>query len=108
MRLGGFDDLLRPQAAGADFDPPHPTPNHRPHGLQVWLQPSLTDVMGVTHLTTDDGTLAAKLTTLGHLVPSSTLSVEHRLLDPAPDGGGKRPDHQSYDTIRCQEHMGGV
>jgi hypothetical protein len=45
----------------------------------------------VTHLTTDDGTLAAKLTTLGHLVPFSTLSVEHRLLDPAPDGRENDP-----------------
>ena len=38
--LGGLDDLARPQAARADADAAHSAVHHRPHGLQVGLEPA--------------------------------------------------------------------
>src|SRR4029078_12805748 len=64
--LGGLGDLARAQAAGADADPAGATVDHRPHRLQVRLEPARAHVVGVAHGTTDDRSLVTNLAALGH------------------------------------------
>ena len=51
---GGFDDLVRPQTAGADADPLDAAVDHRPHGLKVRLEPPRAHVVRVAELPADD------------------------------------------------------
>jgi hypothetical protein len=64
--LRGFGDLIRPEAARADPNPPDAAINHRPHGLKVRLEPPCADVVRMAVLPADDRTFSANLATFGH------------------------------------------
>ena len=52
--LGGLDDLARAQAARADADALDAAVDHRPHRLQVRLEPARAHVVGVADAAPDD------------------------------------------------------
>ena len=64
--LGGFDDLVRPQAARADAQPPHATVHERPHPLKVGLEPSRSDVVRVADVATHDRAFSAEFAAFCH------------------------------------------
>src|SRR5688500_2317553 len=64
--LRGLDDLVRPDAAGADADAARGPGDERFHALQVRLEPARADVMRVAHFTAHDGHFSADFTSLGH------------------------------------------
>ena len=64
---GGFGDLARADAAGADPDVPRPPIDHRPDTLEVRQPPPLGHIVSMRDIATAHRPLAADFTSLRHV-----------------------------------------
>ena len=81
--LGGLDDLLRADAAGADANALRGAVHDRAHGLQVRFEAARADIVGVGHRSSNHRALVADFTASRH--DRNTFQGRHGLVSSERD-----------------------